>query len=138
MKNVDKIRHDVVEQSLIMSNDDHRPVLTTQGVDPVGDDAQGTDIQTRVSLVEYRQFRIQNRHLKNFVAFLFPAGKTFVERTVDEVLLHLNQFYLLFDKRKELHGIQLFESAMLSHRIDGSLEEIGRADARNFDGILKR
>jgi hypothetical protein len=27
---------------------------------------------------------------------------------------------------------------MLSHRIDGGLEEVGRTDAWDFDGILKR
>src|SRR5690554_5689580 len=63
-----EIRHDVVEQALIVSNDDQTTFGRAQTVDTVGHNAQRVDIKARVGFIEHRQFRLEQRHLQHFVA----------------------------------------------------------------------
>jgi hypothetical protein len=74
MENVDEIRDDVVKQSLIVSNDDHRAVLTAQRVD-VGDDAQRIDIETRSVSSRMASFGSNTAICKISLRFFSPPEK---------------------------------------------------------------
>src|SRR5690606_14454541 len=63
-KHVHLVRDDVVEQSLIVRNHNHRAVRGAQLVDAVGDDPQRVDVETAISLVEHGQLRIEDGHLE--------------------------------------------------------------------------
>src|SRR5215467_6094259 len=62
------IRHDVVEEPLIMGDDEHRPVLRPKLIDARGDDAHGIDVEAGVGLIEHAQAGCQHRHLQDFHA----------------------------------------------------------------------
>ena len=74
---------DVVQQALIVGDHQHRPVGRAHGVDPLGDDAQGVDVEAGVGLVQDAQLGFEYRHLENLVTFLLAAGKAFVDRAFE-------------------------------------------------------
>jgi hypothetical protein len=53
------VGHDVVEQPLIVSDDDHRPVGRTQPVDALGNDLQRVDVEAGIGFVEHAQPRLK-------------------------------------------------------------------------------
>src|SRR5437870_100183 len=77
-EHVHHVGHDVVEQPLIVRDDHHGAVRRAQGVDAVGDDPQGVDVEAGIGLVEHAQPRLQQRHLQDLVALLLAAGKAHV------------------------------------------------------------
>src|SRR5947208_2471050 len=85
-QNVDKVRHNFIQQSLIVRDHDHCPVGASHGVHAFGDDLQRVDIETGISFVQNGELGLQNSHLQNFVAFLFAAGKAFVYGTIHQLL----------------------------------------------------
>ena len=44
-------------------------------IDTAGDDAQRVDVESGIGFVEDGELRLQQRHLQDFVAFLFAARK---------------------------------------------------------------
>ena len=74
-----EVRHDVVEQPLVVRDDEHRVLLAAQRVHAVGDDAQRVDVEAGVGLVEDGELRIEHRHLEDLVALLLAAGEAFVD-----------------------------------------------------------
>ena len=79
------VRHDVVEQPLVVRDDEHRPVRAAQGVDAVGDDLQGVDVEAGVGLVEDAQLRLEHGHLEDLVALLLAAGEALVDRPLEQL-----------------------------------------------------
>ena len=105
-KHVDLVGHDVVQQPLVVRDDQDRPVLAPQGVDAVGDDAQGVDVQAGVGLVEDAQLRLQHRHLEDLVALLLAAGEALVDRPLEQVLVDVQDLQLLLDELEEVRGVE--------------------------------
>src|SRR5262249_3783968 len=67
IKYVNKFRLDVIEDSLVVSDDQHaRAVPRGHAVDPLGYDANRVDIQPAVGLVQDRECRLKHRELKDF------------------------------------------------------------------------
>src|SRR5690606_8904487 len=54
---VHEIRHDVLEEALVMGNDEHRTPGIAQRVDAAGDDAQRVDVEAGIGLVEDGELR---------------------------------------------------------------------------------
>ena len=48
---VDEVRFDVIQQALVMGDDKHAKVRTGEGVDPLRNNPQRVDVETRISLV---------------------------------------------------------------------------------------
>src|SRR5439155_1151510 len=57
--------------------------------------------------------RLEYRHLKNFVPLFLAAGKPRVDRTIHQARVHLHQFHPVLYKRKEIHGVELRQTAIL-------------------------
>src|SRR5579875_2244389 len=131
------IRHNIIEQTLIMGDDDDGSLGAAQGVDAVSHCFQSVDVQPRIGLVKDGQPWIEYGHLENFIAFLFPAGETFVDGALEQVFIHVNEFHLLLDEFEKFPGIHFRQTSMLTDSVDGRLEKIGVADAGNLHRILE-
>ena len=81
-EHVHEIGHDVVQQALIMRDDELRVVGALQFVHAVRDDFERVDVQAGIGFVEDGELRFEHGHLENFVALLFAAGKTFIDRAL--------------------------------------------------------
>src|SRR5262245_7322399 len=57
-QDMDNVRDDVVEQSLIMRDDQEAPLRTAHFVHAAGDDFERVDVEARVGLVEHSQSRL--------------------------------------------------------------------------------
>ena len=66
-------------------------------IDALGDDLEGVDVEAGVGLVEDGVFRLEHRHLEDFVALLLAAGEAFVDRARGEFAVHLEQVHLLVE-----------------------------------------
>src|SRR5262249_31254 len=77
-KDMHPVGHDVVEQPLVVGDDEDPAILAAQGVDTVGHDPQGVDVETRVGLVEDAQLGVEYRHLEDLVALLLAAREALV------------------------------------------------------------
>ena len=63
VEDVDEVRSDVVQQSLVMRDHQYTELGTDQAVDSIRNHAQSVDVQARVCLVLYGDFRLEHRHL---------------------------------------------------------------------------
>src|SRR5882724_10556845 len=72
---VHEVRHDIVQQPLIMRDHHHRSVRRTQRVDAVGGDPQRIDVETGIHFVENAKARLEQCHLQDLVALLLAAGE---------------------------------------------------------------
>ena len=133
-----EVRHDVVQQPLVVRDHQNGALRAAHGVHALRDDAQRVDVQAGIGLVQNGQLRLQHGHLQNLVALLFAAGKGFVHRAVHQLLVHVQQLQLLAHQRQEIHGVHFVLAAILADRVQRRAQEIGVADAGNLDGILKR
>src|SRR5262249_9950049 len=131
------VGYDVVQQSLVVRDHDHRAVRTAQHVDAVGHDLQGVDVESGVGLVENREPGIEYDHLEDLVPLLLAAGETLVEGPAHEALVHLHDLQLLLGRGEEVDGVELFQAPMLPDGVDPRLEKIGRAHPRDLDWILE-
>src|SRR6266511_5187994 len=73
-EDVHDVRDDVVEETLVVRHDEHRPGRTAHRVDSARDEAQGVDVQAGVRLVEDAELRLEDRHLEHRVLLLLAAG----------------------------------------------------------------
>ena len=134
---MDEVRHDVVEQALVVGDDQEAAVRRAQAVDAVGDDLQGVDVEPGVGLVEDRQARLEHRHVEDLVALLLAAGEALVDRPVEQRLLHLHQLHALLDQLEEVHGVHLRLAAVLADGVQRGLEEVGVGDAGDLHRVLE-
>ena len=88
---MDEVGGYVVEQALIVGDHDDGFVWSVELIDALGDDPQRVDVEAGVGLVEDRQLGFQHGHLQNFVALFLAAGKAFIDRPLEEVLVHFHQ-----------------------------------------------
>ena len=79
-EHVHAVRHDVVEQALVVRDHQHRALGLAQRVHAARHDAQRVDVEARVGLVEDREARLEERHLEDLVALLLAAREALVDR----------------------------------------------------------
>ena len=79
----------------------------------LGDDSQGVDVEAGISLIEYGKLWLKNRHLQDLVAFLFTAGETFVDRTLEEFAAHLDDLGFFFQVVVEFERVEFFLAEVL-------------------------
>ena len=136
-EHVDEIRHDVVEQPLVVGDHEHRALGAAQRVHAVRDDAQRVDVEARVGLVEDREPRLEHRHLEDLVALLLAAGEALVHGALQELLVHLDELHLLAHEGEEVHRVELALAARLADRVERGLQEVAVGDAGDLDRILE-
>ena len=120
-----------------MGDEDDRPVGAAHGIDAVGDDLEGVDIEPRIGLVQHRQPGLEHGHLEDLVALLLAAREADVHGALDELLVDLEKPHLLARQGEEIHGVELGQPAMLAHLVQGRFEEVHAAHARYLDRILE-
>src|SRR6266852_6400453 len=86
-ENVHHVRHDVIEQALIVRDHHETALGRTQPVDAVGDHLEGVDVEPGIGLVEHAEARLDERHLQDLVALLLAAGEPDVDAPAQHVLL---------------------------------------------------
>ena len=74
-QDVDAVGGDLVEEALVVrdEHDTHGRPVDPDLANALGDDAQRVDVETRVGLVEDREFGFEDRHLHDLVALLLAA-----------------------------------------------------------------
>ncbi len=133
------IRHDVIEQSLIVRDKEDRFVFVglVDFIDAVGDGAEGVDVESGVGFVEEPAKGINQRQQEDFVAFLFTTGKAFIDGAVHEAFVHLEEVHFFLDDLTELHGVEFGQPVVFSCFIDRGFEEVACGNAGDFDGVLE-
>jgi len=89
------IRHDVVQESLIVRDDEHGAVRSAQRVHALGHDAYGIDVEAGIRLVEHAKGRFKQSHLQDFVALLLAAGEADIQRALQHLGIDLEELGLL-------------------------------------------
>src|SRR5258705_2963899 len=79
-EHVHDIRHDVIEQALIVRDDDEAALRRPQPIDALGHDLQRVDVEPGIGLVEHAEPRLAQRHLQHLVALLLSAGESHIDR----------------------------------------------------------
>src|SRR6185369_17643242 len=116
--------NDVVEQSLVMRDQQHRALSGAQTVDTFGNRPQRIHVEARIGLVENRKARLEHRHLENLVAFLLAARKALVDRAVQQLFAEADDLHPGARRGEEIDGVELRQSAMPALRVEGRLEEV--------------
>ena len=132
---VDDVGHDVVEQTLVVSDDEEAAIFATHVVNAFGDDAECVDVEARVGLIHHAILRIKHGHLENLAALLFAAGEALIEGAGGELAVDLERVHLGVEVFVVFDRVELFTfgQAGLASRAD----EIGNGDARYFHRILE-
>ena len=101
-QDVDVVGRDVVEQALVVRDEEHPEVGAELGVDALGDDAQGIDVEARVGLVEDGELGLQDGHLEHLEALLLAAREALVDVAAGERVVQPEERHLLAHERAEL------------------------------------
>ena len=131
------VRHDVVEQPLVVRHQHDGALRVAQAVDALGDHLERIDIETRIGFIENGELRLQHQHLQDFVALLLAAGEAFVDAARQKGFAHLHELHLLPDQRQEFVGIDLGFAGGLALGVERRLQQIDIVDAGNFHRVLK-
>ena len=131
------VRHDVVEQALIVGDDDRGALRRAQPVDAVGDDLQGVDVEAGVGLVEDREPRLQQRHLQNLIALLLAAREAHIDGAAQHLRADRELGGALAHALEEFRRGQLRLAALLALRVERGAQERHGGDAGDFDRILE-
>src|SRR5882724_6866984 len=83
---VHEVRHDVVQQPLIMRDHHHGSARRAQRVDAVGGNPQRVDVEARIHFVENAKARLEQCHLQDLVALLLTAGEPDIDAAAEHVL----------------------------------------------------
>ncbi|MNJ74114.1 hypothetical protein D3C77_710010 [compost metagenome] len=67
------IRSNIVEQTLVVSNDQETTIFIAHRINTVSYDTKRIDVQTGVNFVQNNDFGFKQQHLQNFVTFLLTA-----------------------------------------------------------------
>src|SRR6476659_4573184 len=137
-KDVHHVRHDVVEQALVVRDDDEGAVGGAQPVDALGDHLEGIDVEAGIGLVEHAQPRLQQRHLQDLVALLLAAGKADIDAAAEHILVDAELARDLVHAFHELGHQQFGLAARLALRVERRAQEGHGGNAGNFERILER
>ena len=132
-----RIRYNVIQQALVVSDEDDGAIRCPHGVDARGDDLERIDIQSRVGFIQDGEHRFHHGHLQNLVPLLLPAREAFIDAAIEKTLVHMHEFHLVAHQAQEFKGIQFLFTTMLSQGVDSRFQEIDVVDTRDFNRILK-
>src|SRR5262249_12438532 len=136
-QDVQEVGNDVVQESLIVRDDQHRSLRRAERVDSRSDGAQSVDVQSRVGLIQNRERRLQDGHLEDLVPLLLAAGESFVDRTLRQLFVQVHELGLLLDELQEIHRIQIGLAPGLSNRVQRVLQEVDVRNPRDLDRVLE-
>src|SRR4029077_4569054 len=137
LQNVDPVRLDIAEQALIVSNQEDRAVGRALLVDAARHRPQRVDVEAAVGLVEDREARLQHRHLEDLVAFLLAAGKTDIDRALQQILADVQELELGAHRPEKLAGVELGLATITALRVERGAQEIHIVYARDLDRVLE-
>jgi hypothetical protein len=63
MHDMHAVRHDVVQEPLVVGDDEHRALLGAERIHALRHDAERIDVETRIRFVEHTKRRLKQRHL---------------------------------------------------------------------------
>ena len=110
---------------------------TAEGIDAVGDDFQGVDVEAGIGFVQDGEAGLQKGHLQDFVTLFLAPGKADIDVALQHVIRHREIFDGGAGKFQECDGVQLRFAAGAADGIEGRADEIGVADAGQFDRVLE-
>src|SRR5262252_7784221 len=131
------VRHDVLEQPLIVRHQHTGAVRRALRVHTRGDHLESIDVESGVGLIEDCKPWLEHQHLQDLVALLLAAGEAFIDGAREEAVLHVHELHLLAHQCEEIERVHLGQPLNLAHRVDGRLEEVDVVDARDFHRVLK-
>ena len=131
------VRHEVVEQALVMGDDEGGEVRATQRVHAVGHDPQRVDVEAAVGLVQHREAGVEDAHLDHLGALLLAARKTDIDRPLEHVRVHAQRRRLSLGEADEFGPRQLGLAARTALCIEAFAEELEVGHAGDFDGVLE-
>src|SRR5262249_12018205 len=136
-EHVHHVRHDVVEQALVVRDHHKRALGGAQSVDAVRDGLERVDIEAGIGLVEHAQPRLQQRHLQDFVALLLAAGEADVDPAAQHLLFDAELARHLAHALEEFGRGELILTPLLALRVERGAKEGHGGDAGNFKRILE-
>src|SRR5579871_650355 len=136
-QHVHDVRHDVVEQALIVRDHHKGAVRRPQPIDALGDDLERIDVEPGIGLIQHAQARLEQRHLHDLVALLLAAGEAHIDRPAHHVLGDAELARHLAHALQERRRQQLRLTAIFALRVERSLQERERGDARNLQRVLE-
>jgi hypothetical protein len=132
---VNIIRDNVIEEALVMRDHERTEFGAAHGINPLGDDFEGIDIETGIGLIHESKLGFKHGHLENFAAFLFAAGKAVIDRAGSEFPVNLQQIHFAIETLVVGDRIEFFAFAHAG--LLGRTEEVGDTDAGDLARILE-
>src|SRR5262245_50781048 len=136
-EHVHHVRHDVVEQPLVVRDHHERALRRAQPVDAVGDDPEGVDVEAGIGLVEHGDARLEQRHLQDFVALLLAAGEADIDAAPQHLAVDAELTGDLVHPFHEGGHSQLGLAALLALGIQRCAQERQSGDAGDFQRVLE-
>src|SRR5580765_7906286 len=106
-KHVHIVRHDVLEQPLIVRHQHAGAVRRALRVHTRGDHLESIDVEAGVGLIEDREPWLEHQHLQDLVALFLAAGEAFIDGARKEAVLHVHELHLLAHQPEEIERIHL-------------------------------
>jgi hypothetical protein len=79
----------------------------------------------------------QNSHLQNFIALFLAAGKSFIDATVQELWIHIEQGHFFPGQFQKLESVNFIEPLIRALCVQGSFKQVGVIDAGDFYRVLE-
>jgi phosphoribosylformylglycinamidine (FGAM) synthase-like amidotransferase family enzyme len=121
-EHVHAVGHDVIEQPLVVSDEQHAAVGRAQRIHAARHDLERVDVESRVRLVEHGERRFEHQHLQDLVALLLAAGESFIDTARQKALVHLHELHLAAHELQEFVGIDLRQAGRLALGVHGSFQ----------------
>src|SRR5438046_3100889 len=131
---------DEVEDSLVVRDHDGAHLWTHERLYPVRDDSDRVDVESRISLVEDGDARLQHRELEDLDPLLLAAGEALVEITGGELAGHLQPVHRreqLLAELGDLDRVVLTACARLADGVDRAAQKVRHRHAGNGVRILE-
>src|SRR5579875_1814950 len=136
-QDVHPVGNEVVEETLVVSDEQRGAVRAAHRADTSGHDSQSVDVETRIGLIQNGQSRFEDQHLEYLVTFALPAGEPVVDRPIQQGTLHLHQASFVLDEGEELDRSDLLFAAGATLGIERSAQEVHGGYAGDLDGMLE-
>ncbi len=82
------IRHDIIQQALIMGDDGAENVSSRSALTPSATMLQRVDIQPGIGFVQDGELGLQHGHLQHFVALLLTAREADIQVAFQQIFRH--------------------------------------------------
>ena len=112
LDHVHVVRHDIVEQALVVRHQHDRVVLVASLLTPPATTRSASMSSPESVSSRSASVRLQQRHLQNFVSLLLATRETLVHASVEEIGIHFEQLHFFAHQVVELEGIELVLAAL--------------------------